>query len=155
MEEKNEMEVKPLMNILEGERKGPVFSIKLIAALIFVVVLGIGTGYLLSQGSSNSTLKSTLNLENASKASKGTVVGSDDIKTFKDTAEGRLEEGGADGEGQFHLVRPGGESQNVYLTSSIVDLSQFLKKRIKVWGETQKAQHAGWLMDVGKLEVLE
>jgi len=155
MEEKNEMEVKPLMNTLEGERKGPVFSIKLIAALIFVVVLGIGTGYLLSQGSSNSTLKSTLNLENASKASKGTVVGSDDIKTFKDTAEGRLEEGGADGEGQFHLVRPGGESQNVYLTSSIVDLSQFLKKRIKVWGETQKAQHAGWLMDVGKLEVLE
>ena len=155
MEEKNEMEVNPLMNTLEGERKGPVFSIKLIAALIFVVVLGIGTGYLLSQGSSNSTLKSTFNLENASKASKGTVVGSDDIKTFKDTAEGRREEGGADGEGQFHLVRPGGESQNVYLTSSIVDLSQFLKKRIKVWGETQKAQHAGWLMDVGKLEVLE
>ena len=29
-----------------------------------------------------------------------------------------------------------------------------LHKKIKVWGQTQKARVAGWLMDVGKIEVL-
>ncbi len=52
------------------------------------------------------------------------------------------------------MVRPGGDSQNVYLTSSIIDLSRFVKKKVKVWGETHAAQHVGWLMDVGRLEVL-
>ena len=69
-------------------------------------------------------------------------------------AEGTLKKGGIQDEGQFHLVRPGGDSQNVYLTSSIVDLSKFVDKKIKVWGQTQKARVAGWLMDVGKVEVL-
>jgi hypothetical protein len=86
---------------------------------------------------------------------KGDVVGSDDTKTFKDVAEGTLKPGGIEGEGQFHLVRPGGDSQNVYLVSSIVDLSKFENRKIKVWGSTQTAQHAGWLMDVGKVEVLK
>ena len=66
-----------------------------------------------------------------------------------------MKEGGIDGEGQYHLVRPGGDSQNVYLTSSLVDMSKFLNQKIKVWGETQKAEKAGWLMDVGRVEVLE
>jgi hypothetical protein len=96
-----------------------------------------------STGSSNST-----------SVSKGTTVGSNDTNTFKDTAEGTLKQGGIDGEGAFHLVRSGGDSQNVYLTSSSVDLSKFVDKKIKVWGQTQKAQHAGWLMDVGRIEVL-
>ena len=68
---------------------------------------------------------------------------------------GTLKEGGIQGEGQFHLVRPGGVSQNVYLTSSSVDLSKFVGKKIKVWGETEKAQYAGWLMDAGRVEVIE
>ena len=65
-----------------------------------------------------------------------------------------MKEGGADGEGAFHLERTGGVSQNVYLTSAIVDLSKYVNKKIKVWGQTQKAQTAGWLMDVGRIEVL-
>lgn len=82
------------------------------------------------------------------------IVGVQDKKTFKDHAEGILREGGIDGEGQFHLERPGGESQNVYLTSSIVDLSQFVGKKVRVWGETFAGQKAGWLMNVGLVEVL-
>jgi len=39
------------------------------------------------------------------------LYGSNDTKTFKDTAEGTLKEGGIDGEGAFHLERPGGDSQ--------------------------------------------
>jgi len=39
------------------------------------------------------------------------------------------------------------------LTSSVVDLSQYEGKKVKVLGETQKAIKEGWLMDVGKVEV--
>ena len=82
------------------------------------------------------------------------TAGIADKKTFKDSAEGVLKEGGVDGEGNFHLERPGGESQNVYLTSTTVDLSKYLGKKVRVWGETFKAEKAGWLMDVGLVEVL-
>ncbi len=82
-------------------------------------------------------------------------AGIKDEKRFPDKAEGVLKEGGIDGEGNFHLVRPGGESQNVYLTSSTVDLSEFLGKKVRVWGETFKGEKAGWLMDVGYIEVIE
>ena len=76
-----------------------------------------------------------------------------DKKTFKDSAEGILREGGIDGEGNFHLERPGGVSQNAYLTSSTVDLSGYIGKKIKVWGQTFSGQKAGWLMDVGLVEI--
>jgi hypothetical protein len=77
------------------------------------------------------------------------------IKNFKDQAEGTLKEGGIDGEGNFHLERPGGESQNVYLTSSTVDLSLYVGKKVRVYGQTFAGQKAGWLMDVGLVEVLK
>lgn len=132
-----------------------IFTKKLFVILIVTVILGGVSGYVLSskKGSSDNTL--TSGTVDSSKISKGTIVGSDDIKTFKDIAVGTLKGGGINGEGQFHLVRPGGDSQNVYLTSSSVDLSKFIGKKIKVWGETQKAQYAGWLMDAGRVEVIE
>ncbi len=134
------------------------FTPAIIVFLTFVAVLGIGTGYLLAKnkpavlkGGSTTSIKST----EGGKIEKGVVYGSSDTKTFKDSTEGTLQEGGKEGEGQFHLVRPGGESQYVYMTSSLVDLSKFVGRKIKVWGETQKAQKVGWLMDVGRVEVLE
>ena len=130
-----------------------IFTPKLIIALIIAIVLGVGSGYGLSK--KGTVEVNTGGVVNSSKISKGTIVGSKDTKTFKDTAEGVLKGGGIDGEGAYHLVRPGGDSQNVYLTSSLVDLSKFLERKIKVWGETQKAKKAGWLMDVGKVEVLQ
>lgn len=136
------------------ENVNSIFTKNLFIFLIIAVVLGAMSGYILSnrKGSGNTLTSGTID---SSKVSKGTVVGSGDTKIFKDIATGVLKEGGIEGEGQFHLVRSGGDSQNVYLTSSSVDLSKFIGKKIKVWGETQKAQYAGWLMDVGKVEVLE
>jgi len=78
-----------------------------------------------------------------------------DKKTFKDSVEGILREGGIDGEGNFHLERPGGTSQNAYLTSSTVDLSGYVGKKVKVWGQTFSGQKAGWLMDVGSVEIIK
>lgn len=123
-----------------------------VLVLLVIAIFGVGTGFVISKITSgvSSTGAPVLQGTNV----KGKTFGSGDTTVFKDVAEGKLEEGGVDGEGQYHLVRPGGESQNVYLTSSLIDLSQFIGKDIKVWGETQKAQKAGWLMDVGKVEVL-
>ncbi len=126
---------------------------KVIVAFMFVAILGIGTGFILSKVSS-ATGKQIIPVGSIDPTLKGKTFGSENLETFKDIAEGKLEEGGIEGEGQYHIVRPGGESQNVYLTSSLVDLSQFVGRKIKVWGQTQKAQTAGWLMDVGRVEVL-
>ena len=131
-----------------------IFTKNLFIFLIVSIVMGVMSGYILNnkKGTGNTLTSGTID---SSKVSKGVVVGSGDTKIFKDTATGTLKEGGIQGEGQFHLVRPGGVSQNVYLTSSSVDLSKFVGKKIKVWGETEKAQYAGWLMDAGRVEVIE
>lgn len=85
----------------------------------------------------------------------GQVFGSANAEDFKDSAEGYLEIGGIDGEGSHRLLREGGASQTVYLTSSVTDLDKFNNMKVKVWGETFKAQKAGWLMDVGRVQVVD
>lgn len=131
--------------------KGPLFTGTVFIILCIMALLGIGTGYLLSQ---NGGKVGSVNLSSVtSGVSSGTVEGSDDTKTFKDIAEGKLQDGGIEGEGQYHLDRPGGETQTVYMTSSIVDLSKYVGKNVKVWGQSQKAQKAPWLMDVGRIQV--
>ncbi len=74
-------------------------------------------------------------------------------KLCPDIAEGTMKKGGIDGEGTHHLKRKGGDNQNVYLTSSTVDLSLVENKKVKVWGKTYAANTAGWLMDVCYLEL--
>jgi hypothetical protein len=141
--------------VSEDEHMNSVFTKSLFIFLIVAAILGAITGYLLGNKGTSSGNTLTSGTVNTSTIAKGTIVGSNDTKTFKDVATGTLKNGGIDGEGQFHLVRVGGDSQNVYLTSSSVDLSKFVDKKIKVWGQTQAAKYAGWLMDVGRLEVLE
>lgn len=136
-------QVKPERGIMNA------FSIAIFAA---VILLGIGTGaFFATKSSSVTTVTSSTNLATLK---LGTVFGSSDEKAFKDSAEGTLAAGGIEGEGSFHLVRSGGPSQYVYLTSSVLDLSQLVGKKIKVWGQTNDAQHAGWLMDVGRAQIL-
>ncbi len=127
---------------------------KLLILVLVVILLGAGSGFVIAKGTV-SQVKTSNEIKDASQVTKGTALGSNDTSTFKDTAEGVLKTGGIDGEGQYHLERSGGDSQNVYLTSSTLDLSLVKERKVKVWGQTQKAQHAGWLMDVGRVEVLE
>lgn len=148
---------KPIDNSLVHDfsmKNASIFTPKLLIALIIAVILGLGSGYALSKRAAVG-VDTAEGPASSSKIGKGTTVGSGDTKIFKDVAEGILKSGGIDGEGAFHLVRPGGDSQNVYLTSSLVDLSIFLDRKVKVWGETQQAKVAGWLMDVGRVEVLQ
>jgi len=137
----------------QSEEVTSMFTPKFLLILVFVAFLGVGTGYLLT--TSKGSVGNSSTTGSMSSVPKGTIEGSEDTKTFKDTAEGVLAEGGKEGEGQFHLVRPGGESQYVYVTSSSVDLSKYVKRKVKIWGQTNTAQKVGWLMDVGRVEVLE
>ncbi|HUQ85162.1 MAG TPA: hypothetical protein VM077_02460 [Candidatus Limnocylindrales bacterium] len=151
MEKKDQKSKTPIMHSFK-DGKSSFSPNKVLIIFVILFLLGAGTGY----GLSNSTGKTGRNTPLASKEgsiTNGKTFGSDDTKTFKDTAEGKLEEGGIEGEGQYHLVRSEDVSQHVYMTSSTVDLSQFIGKKIKVWGQTQTAQKAGWLMDVGRVEV--
>ena len=126
----------------------------IVVIFLLAILLGVGAGYVLAQKGIISGIASTSSSsQSGNTVQTGVIYGSNDTQTFKDTTEGKLQNGGIDGEGQYHLVRPGGDSQNVYLTSSLVDLSKFVGHKVKVWGQTQAAQHAGWLMDVGRLEV--
>lgn len=119
-----------------------------ISIFLIIVALGAGSAYFYSQkGAPLNSLTGKTTSVQTDKAS-GVV----DKTTFKDSSTGILKEGGIDGEGNFHLERPGGVSQNVYLTSSTVDLSKFIGKKVTVWGQTLQAKTAGWLMDVGLVE---
>lgn len=124
-----------------------------IILFLILAVLGVGTGFLLSQAQGFSVVPSSPLSKIGTGVDKGKTYGGDDVKDTDD-AEGTLREGGIEGEGSFHLERPGGVSQNVYLSSSVLDLSQFIGKKVKVWGLTHDAEKAGWLMDVVRLQVL-
>jgi hypothetical protein len=117
--------------------------------LFLILVLLAGTTFGSYIGGLKSKKTTGLKLTNQKKE------GVADKKTFRDQAEGILREGGIDGEGNFHLERPGGKSQNVYLFSTVVDLSKYMGKKVRVWGETFAGKKAGWLMDVGLIEVIE
>jgi hypothetical protein len=139
-----------LMRELEKNKVLGGFGIMLTTAIfVIATILGLGTGYYLSKIEGpriGSKIRTTDKIK--------TAQGVKDEKKFPDKVEGKLKEGGIDGEGNYHLERPGGKSQNVYLTSSTIDLSKFIGKKVRVWGQTFSAQTAGWLMDVGYIEVL-
>jgi hypothetical protein len=134
---------------------------KLFMPLCLVVILagaftGLGLNKL-SAKSSDTTFEGqsiTKVAKDAASIQNGQIFGSADAASFKDNAEGYLETGGIDGEGSHHLLRTGGISQTVYLTSSVTDMSKFEGMQVKVWGETFKGQKAGWLMDVGRVQVI-
>lgn len=130
---------------------------RILPVLLIVLVIGLGvfTGFYFSGGKGKIFSPGVRGIVPREKIVKGSEFGSNDLSKFKDTAMGVLESGGLDGEGTHKLMREGGPSQTAYLTSSVLDLDQFVGKKIQIWGETFKAQKAGWLMDVGRVKILE
>lgn len=124
-----------------------------LGVLIASVLLGTTAGYLLATSNKTGTQPSS----NGATTSGPAKAASQDTKTFRDFAEGVIQKVPPPKnpndyvEGTHLLVRTGATA--VALTSSVVDLSQYEGKKVKVFGETQKALQSGWLMDVGKVEV--
>jgi len=154
MEESEEKIIKEFPN---SSSRNSLKEILLPAGIILAIILaGTGTGYLLSRrGETGAQVVRTMDGVEVVQGPK--EVGIKDEKVFRDSAEGKIEVNDRSlvEEGSHKLIRPGGESQTAYLTSSVVDLSQFLGKCVKVWGETFAAQKAGWLMDVGRVRTLD
>ncbi|MFH0937207.1 MAG: hypothetical protein V1808_02855 [Candidatus Daviesbacteria bacterium] len=122
-----------------------------VGVLVASVALGGLSGFLLANSNKTSSSKALIPvLQNPPTAQQ-------DSRTFRDFAEGTMQKKPAPKksneytEGTHLLVREG--AVPVALTSSVVDLSQYEGKKVKVLGETQKAIKEGWLMDVGKVEV--
>ena len=123
-----------------------------LAILVISALLGGATGYILADKPS-SKIQSTIGEGKVIKTAR------EDTKTFRDFAEGTLKPRPSPKnpneyvEGTHLLEREG--APPVALTSSVVDLSQYENKKVKVFGETQKAIKEGWLMDVGRVEEIK
>lgn len=123
--------------------------------LVFAIVIaGIASGWFLSGPSAQSTDEPVI--ANVTGTQEGaTEAGIADTSQFDTEVEGTLEEGGIEGEGTHHLVRNGGPSKNVYLTSGVIDLQAFVGKNVKVWGQTLSGSNAGWLVEAGKITIIK
>src|SRR3990167_10963907 len=126
-------------------------NLKMLVGAIVVVLLGTYTGWALS-GSASSGSGQTV-VPGSKVADK--EAGISDESTFSDTATGTLEEGGIEGVGTHTLKQNDDPSKDVALTSTIIDLDSYVGRKIQVWGQTLSAQQVSWLMDVGKLRVLD
>lgn len=147
MENDAQLDVKVTKHFLSsGHPLRPLFII-----LIIAIILGGITGYVMANkgGSTNG----------GNGVSSKTKEASQDSRTFRDFAEGTIKlkptpkDPSEYTEGTHVLEREGAVS--VALTSSVVDLSLYEGKKVKVLGETQKALKEGWLMDVGKVEEIK
>lgn len=84
----------------------------------------------------------------------GQEYGVSDQKSIRDSAIGLLVDSDNKTKGTHRLVR-GADALTVYLTSSTIDLNQFLGRGMQIWGETFQRENVGWFMDVTKLKVIK
>ena len=149
------MNLMEVPNVAQAQQAVKRFDLKkywpYVLGSFLVVLAGIGTAWLINSKLLN---KSAATVAPGAKVSAN-EAGLLDSEFKYDEAEGILKEGGINGDGTHHLERDGGPSKNVYLASSVIDLSSFLNKKVHIWGETQAAKKAGWFMDVAKIKVVE
>ena len=129
-----------------------------VAAILLIIGVGSLTGYLFSKRSAIGGSTESKELIGGAEMIQGPKeIGIKDERVFKDTAEGKVEvnDNGEVIEGSHKLIRPGGPSQTAYLTSSVLDLNQFVGRCVQVWGETFSSEKVGWLMDIGRVKVLD
>ncbi len=122
--------------------------------VVVIVVAGIISGLVFaSRNKAQQTSKGAIGQEDLPKEVKESFA-----QTFRDQAEGLIEKNDKldkYAQGTHKLIRPGGESQTAYLTSSVLDMDEYVGKKVKVYGETFGSSQVGWLMDVGKVEVTD
>jgi len=150
--QQTEMERNSIIEPLEKKpvgRNKRMFYIAIGGVFCILIFAGVGTGYLLA-GPINGT--GTITTQPVS-TNGGKTYGSTDTKTFTDSAIGTIEKDGISGEGTHKLIRDGGPSQTACLVSSVLDLDEFVGKKVKVASKTMAAKKCPWLMDVGSIEL--
>ncbi len=131
---------------------------KIVPFLIIVLIVGLGvySGLILHSFNKGKTTAPASSMGNQADLPK--TVQESQAKTFKDQAEGVIEKNDKMdkyAQGTHKLIRPGGDSQTAFLTSSVLDLDSYVGKKVKVYGETFGSSQVGWLMDVGKVEEIK
>src|SRR5260221_4975847 len=133
-----------IVNPIATTNKMPI----MIGVGVVVILIGLGVGFLVSSKKSMTNSGARTSAVSVTQ----TEAGVKDLTNYKDTATGTLALGGIKGEGTYHLDRPGGATQTVYLNSTVVDMAPFVGKKVEVWGATVASHFAPWLMDVGKIK---
>lgn len=127
-----------------------------LVSVVVVLFLAVGTGYVMAKkGSTQGTTSSKSGITTANSVNTSTEAGVNDTAAFPDSAQGVLTEGGISGEGTHHLDRGMGPTKDVYLTSTVINLQNFVGKKVEVQGQTISGKKAGWLMDVGRVKVIQ
>lgn len=127
----------------------PALNFKMLAAVLVIsIIAGVGTGYLMASSYQTGQRIPLL---------RAPEHAAEDIKTFRDFAEGKItkkpdEKNPAYDQGTHLLVRDG--ATPVLLTSSVLDLSEYENKKVKLYGETNNLPGTGWFMDVGRVEAI-
>lgn len=128
-----------------------------LVALVFVFGTISGWGLFRLTGGEGAVKegKKAVQMIEGKEVKAGQVYGSEEEEAFSDQAEGVVESNEGGEEGTHKLMREGGESQTVHLTSSVLDLDMFLGRQVEAWGQTFSSEKVGWLMDVGRIKVLK
>lgn len=122
--------------------------------LVLSLGLGLGTGIVLAKKTATSG-DSTVGVQTSKSVQTSTEVGINDDSAFPDSATGILQEGGIRGEGTHHLDRSASHEQDAALSSTIINLDNFVGKKVEVKGQTISSKTSGWLMDVGKVKIVQ
>jgi len=148
-------QVKEVASLIKPMNSKKVFKSKIfmIAASFLVVVAGVATGWFLAGSKTKATDSGSVQVTGLNGEVKEAGLG--DESSYKSNVEGVLKKGGIKGEGTHYIDRDLGESKYVYLTSSVVDLESFVDKKVTVWGDTISAKYASWMIDVGKIKVMD
>ena len=139
---------------LMNKKAKKTFLIICVIAIVAGVLTGFGGFKLKDKNGGSVAQVENVTVQDADKVKNGDVFGVKDKDTFADSATGYIELGGVEGEGSHKLLREGGKTQIVALTSSVIDLDKLVGFEVKLYGETHKAEKAGWFMDVGRVEVI-
>lgn len=129
-----------------------------ITILVLTMLLAFFSGNIIAKSTKKGSVVSGNTKTNNSQVVVATEVGLKEGKCdqneFPDTAEGIVREGGLNSEGTHQLEREGGPSKTATLTSSTVNLDNYIGKKVKVCGKTFNSQKVAWLLDIGYIEAI-
>lgn len=125
-----------------------------VALLIVSLGLGIGTGFVFAKKGVQSG-NSSVSVQSSNSVQTDKEAGINDTSAFPDTATGVLTTGGIRGEGTHHLDRSETKEKEVALSSTVINLDNFVGKKVEIRGQTISSKTSGWLMDVGKIKIVQ
>lgn len=126
---------------------------KLVVGAVMIVLMGSVVGYGLSR--SKITKASKEGNISPGQIKTSTEAGYQDTKLFESIVTGVIKKGGLQGDGTHSLIQDSNPKNPAALLSSVVDLDEYIDKHVQVWGRSQKGLKAAWLLEVGRVKILE